>query len=67
MRRRLRLLLVPSSPSRYLGGVGGDGYQWLMLDREAAARRTQDAALAEATRLRAALLARMASAAAEID
>ena len=68
MRRRLRLLLVPIlAVALPLVALAAIGYQWLMLDREAAARRTQDAALAEATRLRAALLARMASAAAEVD
>jgi two-component system phosphate regulon sensor histidine kinase PhoR len=68
MRRRLRLLLVPIlAVALPLVALAAIGYQWLTLDREAAARRTQDAALAEATRLRTALHARMASAAAEVD
>ena len=68
MRRRLRLLLVPIlAVALPLVALAAIGYQWLTLDREAAARRTQDAAVAEVSRLRTALLTRMASAAAEVD
>lgn len=68
MRRRLRLLLVPILAVLLpLVALAAIGYQWLTLDREAAARRSRDAAQLEASRVRAALLGRMAAAAAEVD
>ena len=68
MRRRLRLLLVPFlAVVLPLVALAAIGYQWLALDREAAARRTRDAAQQEAVRVRAALLRRMAAAVDEID
>lgn len=68
MGRRLRLLLVPIlAVALPLVALAAIGYQWLTLDREAAARRTRDAAEAEAARLRASLLDEMAAAAAAVD
>jgi signal transduction histidine kinase len=68
MRRRLRLLFVPLlAVAVPLVALAAIGYQWLTLDREAAARRTKDAAGLEATNLRATLLRRMAAATAEVD
>lgn len=68
MRRRLRLLLVPILAVLLpLVALAAIGYQWLTLDREAAGRRSRDAAQLEASRVRTALLGRMAAAAADVD
>jgi signal transduction histidine kinase len=68
MRRRVRLLLVPIlAVALPLVALGAIGYLWLTLDRDAAARRSKDAAALEAERLRTVLVERMAGAAAEVD
>ena len=68
MRRRLRLLLIPIlAVALPLAALAAIGYLWLTLDRDAAARRSKDAAALEADRLRTILLDRMARAAAEVD
>ena len=68
MRRRVRLLLIPIlAVALPLLALGAMGYLWLTLDRDAAARRSKDAAALEAERLRTVLLERMGEAAADVD